>query len=55
MNFFSDNHSNSLIPLFAKGPGSEWFRRLADEYDSVRGPFIQNSEIALLVHLLWAK
>ena len=55
MNFNSGDHSNSLIPFFAKGAGSELYRNFADEYDSVRGPFIQNSEIAQLIHLLWVK
>jgi alkaline phosphatase len=55
MKFYSTNHSNSLIALFAKGAGSEWFQRMADEYDRFRGPFIQNSEIPQLVHFLWAK
>jgi alkaline phosphatase len=55
MNFFSKDHSNSLIPFYAKGSGSELYRNFADEYDSIRGPFIQNSEIAQLIHLLWVK
>ena len=55
MQFNSKNHTNSLIPFFAKGAGSELYRNFADEYDSVRGPFIQNSEIAQLIHLLWVK
>lgn len=55
MKFYSNNHTNSLIAVFAKGAGSEWLTRMADEYDSKRGPFIQNSEIPQLVHFLWAK
>jgi alkaline phosphatase len=55
MNFNSGDHSNSLVPFFAKGSGSELYKWLADEYDSVRGPFIQNSELATLIHLLWYK
>jgi len=55
MNFNSADHTNSLIPFFAKGEGSEHYRDFADEQDSVRGPFIQNSEVAQLIHLLWAK
>ncbi len=54
MNFYSSNHTNSLIAVYAKGAGSEWLRQFADEYDSVRGPFIQNTEIAQLVHFLWS-
>ena len=55
MEFYSKDHTNSLIAVFAKGAGSEWLLRMADEYDSIRGPFIQNSEIPQLVHFLWAK
>jgi alkaline phosphatase len=55
MNFYSGNHTNSLLPFFAKGSGSELYRFYADERDSLRGPFIQNSEVAQLIHLLWFK
>jgi alkaline phosphatase len=41
----SKNHTNVLIPLFAKGVGSQLFDDYADEIDSLRGYFIQNSEI----------
>lgn len=55
MKFNSPDHTNSLIPFFAKGSGSELYKGFADEYDSVRGPYIQNSEIPQLIHFLWAK
>jgi len=55
MRFFSEEHSNSLIPVFARGAGCELYRNFADEYDSIRGPFIQNAEIPQLIHLLWLK
>lgn len=55
MKFNSPDHTNSLIPFFAKGAGSELYRNFADECDSVRGPYIQNSEIPQLIHFLWAK
>lgn len=55
MNFNSRDHTNSLIPFYAKGAGSELYRNFADERDSVRGGFIQNAEIAQLIHLLWVK
>ncbi len=41
----SHKHTNVLIPLFAKGIGSELFDDYAEEIDSLRGYFIQNSEI----------
>ena len=55
MKFYSGDHTNSLVPFYAKGTGSELYRNFADERDSVCGPFIQNSEIAQLIHLLWVK
>ncbi len=55
MNFNSKEHTNSLIPFYAKGAGSSLYRNFADEYDSIRGPYIQNSEIAQLIRLLWPK
>ena len=55
MKYNSTDHTNSLLPFFAKGSGSELYRNWADECDSVRGSFIQNSEIAQLIHLLWGE
>lgn len=55
MQFNSTEHTNSLIAFFAKGPGSELYRGFADECDSVRGPYIHNSEIPQLIHLMWNK
>ncbi len=49
----STNHTNMLVPFYAKGKGSELFSRFADETDPVRGPFIQNSEIAQALFLMW--
>jgi alkaline phosphatase len=51
--YYSTNHSNTLVPFFAKGPSSEIFYSLADETDSVRGPYLTNSEIAIAVKILW--
>ncbi len=48
-----DSHTNQLVPFYAKGAGAELFYIFADENDPIRGPFIQNSEIAQLIYLLW--
>ena len=53
--FNSWDHTNSLIPFFSKGCGSDLYGIFADEKDSVRGAFIQNSEIPQLIFLLWGK
>jgi alkaline phosphatase len=49
MEWHHDEHTNSLVPLFAKGYGSERFAALADETDPVRGFYLDNTEIGLLM------
>jgi alkaline phosphatase len=49
MEWHSDYHTNSLVPLFAKGYGSERFAALADESDPVHGFYLDNTEIGLLM------
>ncbi len=51
----SEDHTNKLVPFYAKGPGAEQFRFFARENDPVYGPFIQNTDIAALVFLMWGK
>ncbi len=55
MQFNSTDHTNSLVPIYAKGCGSEFYPNFADDRDSVRGPYIQNSEIPQLIKILWFK
>jgi len=49
MEWHHDEHTNSLVPLYAKGYGSERFAALADETDPVRGFYLDNTEIGLLM------
>jgi alkaline phosphatase len=49
MKWNSGNHTNSLLPLFAKGAGSNVFTKYADNVDPVRGAYIDNTEIAQAV------
>ncbi|MGB7095386.1 MAG: alkaline phosphatase, partial [Anaerolineales bacterium] len=51
MEWHSGNHTNSLLPLFAKGDAARMFRRFADQYDPVFGRYIDNSELAWV--LFW--
>jgi alkaline phosphatase len=37
-------HTNSLVPMYAKGPCSDMFNDLATGMDDVRGPFIDNTD-----------
>lgn len=53
MKFFATAHSNQLIPLFAKGAGSEMFFNYADERDIVRGNYLNNSEIGQAMFTIW--
>jgi alkaline phosphatase len=46
MQWNSGHHTNSLIPLFAKGDAARMFKRYADEYDPVRGRYLDNTELA---------
>jgi len=43
--FNSGDHTNSLIPLFAEGPGSELFAGLVKGFDPKRGEYIDNTDI----------
>ena len=49
MEWHHDYHTNSLVPLYAKGYGSDRFAALADETDPVRGLYLDNTEIGLLM------
>ena len=40
-----DNHSNHLVPVYARGAGSDALTQLADERDTRRGAYIQDTEI----------
>lgn len=41
----SGSHTNQLVPLFAKGAGSEILKNYANEIDFVRGHYLDNAEI----------
>jgi len=49
MEWHSDEHTNSLVPLYARGYGSERFAVMADETDPVHGPYLDNTEIGHLM------
>jgi alkaline phosphatase len=49
MEWHSDEHTNSLVPMYAKGCGSARFVALADETDPVRGLYLDNTEIGLVM------
>ena len=41
----STNHTNALVPLFAKGAGAQALLAAADQNDSVRGAYLDNTEV----------
>ncbi len=52
MEWHSEDHTNSLVPFFAKGDAARMFKRYADEFDPVYGRYLDNTEMALT--LFWA-
>jgi alkaline phosphatase len=46
-------HTNSLVPLFARGQGTEILKKYADEQDPVRGAYLDNTEVAKAIRDLW--
>jgi alkaline phosphatase len=44
------SHTNSLIPLYAKGPGAELFSGLTVGIDPERGPYIDNTSVFAVLH-----
>jgi alkaline phosphatase len=54
--FRTGDHTNALVPLFARGPGSAALIARADQLDPQRGPYLENSELGqflrdlILVH-----
>jgi len=45
MEWHSDGHTNSLIPFFAKGVGSEEFKQRIRGKDPVRGDYLDDSDL----------
>ena len=51
LHFNAKNHSNSLVPLRARGAGSELFTKLTAGKDPVRGAYVDNTTVAkVLMH-----
>lgn len=45
LRFHSDKHSNSLVPVYARGHGALWLGELADRTDPVRGRYLDNTDV----------
>jgi len=48
----SQDHTNQLVPFFAKGPGAELLKSYANGSDPVKGAYLDNTEIALAIRNL---
>ncbi|MDQ1292684.1 MAG: alkaline phosphatase [Actinomycetota bacterium] len=48
--FHSGEHTNSLVPFYAQGTGSELLSAAADQNDPVRGPYLDNTELGRALH-----
>jgi alkaline phosphatase len=53
MEWHSTSHTNSLVPFFAKGSGAQLFKDTIDGLDHVRGPYIDNTDLANVIFSLW--
>jgi alkaline phosphatase len=49
MQFHTDNHSNSLIAIYARGEGAQAFAAQLSGFDPVRGSYVDNTRIAQVV------
>lgn len=44
--FLSSEHTNSLVPFFAKGVGADSFMERANKLDKVRGKYLHSTDVA---------
>ncbi|MGD9109764.1 MAG: alkaline phosphatase [Phycisphaerales bacterium] len=54
MEWHSGSHTNSLVPFYARGRGAYLFKKAAANIDSVRGDYIDNTDIAKTIFALLA-
>lgn len=50
--FHSLDHTNALVPFFARGRGSLALLRSADQHDPVQGPHLDNAELGQALHAM---
>lgn len=48
----STDHTNQLVPIFAKGPGADLFEKYAVGSDPVRGAYLDNTDIHKVIREL---
>ena len=55
MQWHSNDHTNMLVPVYVRGAGSEKYRLLATQYDPLKGPYLQNTDIPNAIFRLWGR
>ncbi|MGC9328238.1 MAG: fibronectin type III domain-containing protein, partial [Candidatus Hinthialibacter sp.] len=55
MEWHSDNHTNQLVPFFAKGPGSNVIANANVGVDEKYGAYVDNTVIAQSLRSMWVK
>lgn len=53
MKYNTTDHTNQLVPFFAKGKGSELYNMYAVHTDPVRGKYMDNTDVAKIFFQLW--
>jgi alkaline phosphatase len=53
--WFSGNHTNQLVPLFAKGAGADRLAATATGVDPVRGAYLDNTDLANTLFAAWGR
>lgn len=53
--YYSPNHTNSLVPMYAKGAGAHKFNSYRNMYDYVHGYYLDNTNIPNMVLEDWNK
>jgi len=50
--FWSNNHTNELVPVRAHGPGASAFEGLVDGVDPVRGAYVDDTDVHTVMSLV---
>ena len=53
--WFSGEHTNQLVPLFAKGAGADLLAAAATGEDPVRGAYLDNTDLARMLFDTWGR
>lgn len=53
--WFSGDHTNQLVPLFAKGAGADAYAAAATGADPVRGAYLDNTDVANVLFDFWGR